>query len=58
MSLKELTNFMIMKIRNPFKDNFLRWKDDASNKEKFIWSMIIASIGIFTYNLFLGNEKN
>ena len=54
MSLKELTNFMIMKIRNPFKDNFLRWKDDASNKEKFIWSMIIASIGIFTYNLFFG----
>ena len=45
---------MIMKIRNPFKDNFLRWKDDTSNKEKFIWSMIIASIGIFTYNLFFG----
>ena len=35
-----------MKIRFPFKGLGLRWRDDASRKEKFIWGIIFASIGM------------
>lgn len=35
-----------MKIRNPFKDKWLRWKDDASIKERLIWSSICSFGGL------------
>ena len=40
-----------MKIRNPFKDKWGRWKDDVSPKEKLIWSFTISfssvALGMF-----------
>ena len=35
-----------MKIRNPFKDNWGRWKDDISMKEKFIWNLVSVMVGM------------
>jgi|TARA_B000000475_G_C15777048_1_gene357739 hypothetical protein len=35
-----------MKIRNPFKDYLGRWKDDATNTEKFCWSAFLAFLGM------------
>jgi len=37
-----------MKFRTPFKNNIPNhgWKDDATKLEKWIWSIIIFSIGI------------
>ncbi len=47
-----------MKIRDPFQDNYsFRWKDDVSNKEKFIWSMIITSIGILIIIIMTKSES-
>ena len=40
-----------MKIRNPFKDYLGRWKDDATNTEKFCWSAFLAFLGMFTGRL-------
>jgi hypothetical protein len=40
-----------MKIRNPFKDYLLRWKDDATNSEKFICSVVCAAFGYFLISL-------
>ena len=46
---------MSMKIRSPFKDYLLRWKDDATNSEKFIWSVFLAGLGMsivkFIFNI-------
>ena len=41
-----------MKIRNPFKDYFLRWKDDATDSEKFIWGVSFAGLGMMVSRLF------
>ena len=41
-----------MKIRNPFKDKLLRWKDDASIKERLIWSTIFSFGGLIIGVLF------
>ena len=37
-----------MKFRNPFKNNIPShgWRNDATKLEKWIWSMIIFSIGV------------
>ena len=40
-----------MKIRNPFKDKWLRWRDDITQGEKFFWAGIIASIGMMIARL-------
>ena len=40
-----------MKIRNPFKDYLGRWKDDATNTEKFCWSAFLAFLGMITGRL-------
>tara|TARA_B100001173_G_scaffold105848_1_gene91654 strand:+ start:82 stop:225 length:144 start_codon:yes stop_codon:yes gene_type:complete len=40
-----------MKIRNPFKDNWGRWKDDISMKEKFIWNFLIIVGGMLLANI-------
>ena len=45
LSLKTFS-YMSMKIRSPFKDYLLRWKDDATNSEKFIWSVFLAGLGM------------
>jgi hypothetical protein len=47
-----------MKIRNPFKDYLLRWKDDVTTKEKLVWSFLIVFYHThsLTY-LYLVNEK-
>jgi len=42
---------LIMKIRNPFKDNWGRWKDDISMKEKFIWNFLIIVGGMLLANI-------
>mgnify|MGYP000882966573 CR=1 FL=1 len=34
-----------MKLRNPMKNKWGQWKDDATIKEKLFWSFIFASIG-------------
>ena len=31
-----------LKLRYPFKDKALRWKDDATMTEKLIWTIVIA----------------
>jgi len=31
-----------MKLRYPFKDKALRWKDDATMTEKLVWGMLMA----------------
>ena len=33
-----------MKIRNPFKDYLFRWKDDATDSEKFIWGGVSCRV--------------
>ena len=43
-----------MKIRNPFKDNWGRWKDDISIKEKFIWNLVSVMVGM-AFGLALAN---
>ena len=35
----------IMKIKNPFKDYYGRWKDDATMSEKTVWTLISVSFG-------------
>ena len=40
-----------MKLRFPFKDYALRWKDDATMTEKLVWSMLGAILGLITGNL-------
>ena len=35
-----------MKIRNPFKDKWGRWKDDVSRKEQIIWNLLIIVGGM------------
>ena len=40
-----------MKIRNPFKDKWLRWRDDITQGEKFFWGGISASIGMMIARL-------
>ena len=35
-----------MKLRNPMKNKWGQWKDDATITEIFFWSFIFASIGI------------
>ena len=40
-----------MKIRNPFKDYLLRWKDDATDSEKFLWGGFLAGLGIMISRL-------
>lgn len=39
------------KIRNPFKDKLLRWKDDITPKEKIVWSIVIAIPAVITGRL-------
>ena len=31
-----------MKLRYPFNDKALRWKDDATMTEKLVWGMLMA----------------
>ena len=31
-----------MKLRYPFKDKALRWKDDATMTENLVWVIVIA----------------
>ena len=31
-----------LKLRYPFKDKALRWKDDATMTEKLVWVIVIA----------------
>jgi hypothetical protein len=40
-----------MKLRFPFKDYALRWKDDATVTEKLVWGMLMAILGLITGNL-------
>jgi len=40
-----------MKIRNPFKDKWLRWRDDITQGEKLFWGLISASIGMIIARL-------
>jgi hypothetical protein len=40
-----------MKIRNPFKDKWGRWKDDVSRKEQIIWNFLIIGSGILLANI-------
>jgi len=40
-----------MKIRNPFKDKFLRWRDDITEGEKYFWAGISVSLGIIISRL-------
>ena len=35
-----------MKIRNPFKDKWGRWKDDVSRKEKIVWNLVSVMVGM------------
>jgi hypothetical protein len=35
-----------MKLRYPFKDKALRWKDDATMTEKLIWTIVIAVLAL------------
>ena len=37
-----------MKIRNPFKDRWGRWRDDISRKEKNIWTLIFVMLGMIS----------
>ena len=41
-----------MKIRNPFKDYLLRWKDDVTTKEKIVWSFLIVFLSYIFFNIF------
>ena len=38
-------------FRNPFKDNWGRWKDDVSRKEQIIWNFLIIGSGILLVNM-------
>tara|TARA_Y200000002_G_scaffold107508_1_gene87903 strand:- start:481 stop:624 length:144 start_codon:yes stop_codon:yes gene_type:complete len=40
-----------MKVRNPFKDKWGRWKDDVSRKEQIIWNFLIISSGMLLANI-------
>ena len=40
-----------MKIRNPFKDKFLRWRDDITSKEKTNWLFIFVAGGMLSARL-------
>jgi len=35
-----------MKLRNPIKNKWGQWKDDATLGEKFFWSFIFVSTGM------------
>ena len=35
-----------MKLRNPFKDKWLRWKDDVTTLEKFVYSIPLVIAGM------------
>ena len=35
-----------MKLRNPMKNKWGQWKDDATLTEKFFWSFIFVSTGM------------
>jgi len=35
-----------MKLRNPMKNKWGQWKDDATLTEKFFWSFIFVSAGM------------
>jgi hypothetical protein len=35
-----------MKLRFPFKDYALRWKDDATMTEKLFWGFISSILGL------------
>ena len=43
-----------MVFRDPFKNIWGQWKDDATLNEKLLWAIIIVSIGIFFGGL-IGN---
>ena len=48
------TIIMVIKLglfRNPFKDNWGRWKDDVSRKEQIIWNFLIIGSGILLVNM-------
>jgi len=36
-----------MQFRNPFKNIWGHWKDDATSTEKLLWTIIIVSTGMF-----------
>ena len=40
-----LIGLFTIKIRNPFKDKLLRWKDDVSLKEKLFYASPIVMLG-------------
>ena len=40
-----------MKIRNPFKEKWGRWKDDVSRKEQIIWNFFIIMGGLILVNI-------
>lgn len=40
-----------MKIRNPFKDKWGRWKDDVLWKEQVIWNFLIIGSGMLLANI-------
>jgi hypothetical protein len=42
-----------MKIRNPFKDKWGRWKDDVTTKEKLVWSFLIVFLSYIFFNIFI-----
>jgi hypothetical protein len=41
----------MLKIRNPFKDKLLRWKDDITPREKIVWYIVFAIIGVIAGRL-------
>lgn len=47
-TIKKLLNQLKVKIRNPFRDKWLRWKDDATLKEKLIWTVPLVLFGNLT----------
>ncbi len=40
-----------MKLRNPMKNKWAQWKDDATLGEKLSWSFIFVSAGMVLTNL-------
>ena len=42
-----------LKLRYPFKDKALRWKDDATMTEKLVWVIVIAVLVLMrAYSVF------
>ena len=42
-----------MKLRNPMKNKWGQWKDDATLAEKCFWSFIFVAVGMTMGNLIL-----